>query len=40
MSKSKREKLRTKQQRKALQTRLIWGELGAIVLAALGLLVF
>ena len=40
MSKSKREKLRAKQQRKALQTRLIWGGLGAIVLAALGLLVF
>ena len=40
MSKSEREKLRVKQQRKAMQTRLIWGGLGAIVLAALGLLVF
>lgn len=40
MSKSKREQMRAKQQRKVLQTKLIWGGLGAIVLTALGLLVF
>lgn len=40
MRKSKREQMRAKRRRKALQTNLIWGGLGIIILAALGLLVF
>lgn len=40
MSKSRKALMRAKRRRKAMRTKLIWGGLGLIVLAALGLLVF
>ena len=40
MKKSKKELIREKRRRKSLQTKLIWGGLGMLVLIALGFIVF